>query len=131
MIPAKKAIPVLVLSILLLTTSASVSASSPHGRWSGTVAAIAGDDLALVGVAERFHLAGSVTELVSGRTLSPRDVAPGSAVTLRIGAREADGRFRVDALTVQPKDLRPGGQFGFRQRTRYLRTGKVIGSFFR
>ena len=102
MIPAKKAIPVLVLSILLLTTSASVSASSPHGRWSGTVAAIAGDDLALVGVAERFHLAGSVTELVSGRTLSPREPRATRAlryhsVSTSVAARASN---RVDTASL-------------------------------
>ena len=33
----------------------------------------------------------------SGQTLSPADIAPGSAVTLRLGAREADGRFPAAA----------------------------------
>src|SRR5262245_16209122 len=103
MIPSKKFIPVLALALSFLLAAASEAsdaAASHRGRLSGTVAAIAGDDLALVGIAERFRLAGSVTELVSGRALSPRDIAPGSAVTLRIGSREADGRFRVDALAV-------------------------------
>ncbi len=106
MIPARKSIPVLVLSMVLLLAAAPGSAlpGTSQGRWSGTVAAIAGDDLSLTGVAERFRLAGSVTELLSGRAVSAGDIAPGSAVTLRLGPREADGRFRVDALVVQPKN---------------------------
>ncbi len=84
--------------------AAGAAAAAPQGRWSGTVASVAGDDLALVGVGQRFRLAGRVTELLSGRALSPADIAPGSAVTLRLGPREADGRFRVDAAVVQPKD---------------------------
>ena len=108
MIRSRKSTPVLVLAAVLLLVSGSASAISAvpggQGRWSGTVAAIAGDDLSLAGVAERFRLAGSATELLSGRAVSPRDIAPGSAVTLRLGPKEADGRFRVDALVVHPKN---------------------------
>ena len=93
----------LVLAFGILFAAGSATAA-PQGRWSGTVASVAGDDLALVGVAQRFRLAGRVTELLSGRALSPADIAPGSAVTLRLGPREADGRLRVDAAVVQPKD---------------------------
>jgi len=104
MIPTKKTTPVLILALSILLAAGAALAASPAGQWSGTIASVAGDDLALVGVSDRFRLAGSVTELISGRALSPRSLAPGSAVTLRIGTREADGRFRVDRALVQPKN---------------------------
>ena len=103
MIPTKKTTPALILAFSILL-AAGAAAASPAGHWSGTVASVAGDDLALVGVSERFRLAGNVTELLSGRVLSREDLAPGSAVTLRVAAREADGRFRVDRAVVQPKN---------------------------
>ena len=91
MIPARKHIPLLLLSMVLLLAAVPGSGlqDSAQGRWSGTVSAVSGDDLALTGVAERFRLAGSATELLSGRAVSPRDIAPGSAVTLRLG-RDGD-----------------------------------------
>jgi hypothetical protein len=104
MIPTKKITPVLVLALSILLAAGSALGATRSGHWSGTVASVAGDELALVGVAERFRLAGSATELLSGRALSPSDIAPGSAVTLRLGPREADGRFRVDAVVVRPKN---------------------------
>jgi uncharacterized protein DUF5666 len=104
MIATRKTTPVLVLALSLLLTAAAALAATGAGRWSGTIASVSGDDLALVGVSEHFRLAGSVTELVSGRALSSTDLAPGSAVTLRIGSREADGRFRVDGAQVERKD---------------------------
>ncbi len=103
MIP-KKVIPILFLALSVLSTRTSLAALPGGGQWSGTIVHVAGDDVALAGVSERFRLAGGVTELVSGRSLSVQDLAPGSAVTLRIGEREADGRFRVDAVLVQPKN---------------------------
>ncbi|MET0619791.1 MAG: DUF5666 domain-containing protein [Thermoanaerobaculia bacterium] len=103
MILKKSSATILILAFGILC-AAGAAAAAPQGRWSGTVASVAGDDLALVGVAQRFRLSGRVTELLSGRALSPADIAPGSAVTLRLGPREADGRFRVDAAVVQPKD---------------------------
>ena len=76
MIATKKTTPVLILALSILLAAGAVLAASPAGQWSGTVASVAGDDLALVGVSERFRLAGSVTELISGRALSPRSLAP-------------------------------------------------------
>ena len=102
MIP-KKATPILLLACSVLLIGSSLTAL-PGGQWSGTIVRVAGDDVALAGVSEHFRLAGGVTELVSGRSLSVQDLAPGSAVTLRIGPREADGRFRVDGVLVQPKN---------------------------
>jgi hypothetical protein len=102
MIP-KKAIPILLLAFSVLLTGTALAATA-GGQWSGTIARVSGDDVALAGVSDHFRLAGGVTELVSGRSLSVQDLAPGSAVTLRIGEREADGRFRVDAMLVQPKN---------------------------
>ena len=92
------------LAILLLLSAGAALGASPAGQWSGTVASVSGDDLALVGVQDHFRLAGGVTELLSGRSLMSRDLAPGSSVTLRVGAREADGRFRADRTVVQPKN---------------------------
>jgi Domain of unknown function (DUF5666) len=88
--------------LLLLSSGAALGASA--GQWSGTVASVSGDDLTLVGVQDHFRLAGGVTELFSGRSLKSQDLAPGSSVTFRVGAREADGRFRADRTVVQTKN---------------------------
>ena len=104
MIPKKNGTSILILAFSVLLTGTSLAALPGGGQWSGTIVHVAGDDVALAGVSEHFRLAGGVTELVSGRSLSAQDLAPGSAVTLRIGEREADGRFRVDAMLVQPKN---------------------------
>ncbi len=104
MIATRKTTPVLILALSILLSAAAAIAAPGAGRWSGTIASVSGDDLALVGVDQHFRLAGGVTELLSGRALSSTDLAPGSAVTLRIGAREADGRFRVDGAVVERKD---------------------------
>ncbi len=93
-----------ILGVVVLLTGGMVAAAPGTGQWSGTVASISGDGLVLVGVADRFRLAGGVTELLSGRSLPSRSLAPGSSVTLRVGPREADGRFRVDQVVVQPKN---------------------------
>jgi hypothetical protein len=93
-----------ILGLLLLAAGAATAASSPAGEWSGTVASVAGNDLALAGVADRFRLAGGVTEALTGRSVNARDLAAGSSVTLRVGGREADGRFRVDRVIVQSKN---------------------------
>jgi len=103
MIATRKTTPVLILALSILFSTAAFAAPAA-GRWSGTVASVSGDDLSLAGVTPHFRLAGSVTELLSGRALSSTDLAPGSAVTLRLGPREADGRFRVDAAVLERKD---------------------------
>ena len=77
--------------------------AAPSAQWTGTVASISGDELVLVGVGDRFRVAGTVTEAVTGRSVLVQSIAPGSAIALRVGEREADGRFRVDAVTLQPK----------------------------
>jgi hypothetical protein len=91
----------LTLSILVLLAAALTAA--PSAQWTGTVETVSGDDLALVGVADRFRLAGGATESISGKSVRAQDLAPGSSVTLRVGPREADGRFRVDQLVVQSR----------------------------
>lgn len=96
-----RTISILALGILILGGATAWAATS--AQWSGTLAAVSGDGLALVGVADRFRLAGGATELFSGKSVRAQDLAPGSSVTLRVGPREADGRFRVDQLIVQPK----------------------------
>jgi hypothetical protein len=111
MIPKRRTTPAIVIAISILLAAGAAWAASPAGQWSGTVASASGDDLALVGVSERFRLAGSVTERVSGRALTAEALTPGSSVTLRVGPREADGRFRVDRVLVQPKNpLSIGGE---------------------
>lgn len=88
-------------AVLLSGTAIARGASS---AWSGTVAAAQGDDLALVGVPAHFRVAGSVTEMASGRSVSAPALAPGTSVTLRVGEREADGRFRADRVEIQAKN---------------------------
>ena len=104
MIASRKALSIWLATFLIAAAGASAAPSAGSAKWSGTVAALHGDELALAGVSERFRLAGSVTELLSGRALSPEDLAPGSVVTLRIEGRESDGRWRVSAVTLVPKD---------------------------
>jgi Domain of unknown function (DUF5666) len=101
--PSKTRTSGFLLAVLLLAAGSAFGAS-PAGQWSGTVASVAGDDLVLVGVPDHFRLAGGVTELLSGRSLTSQDVAPGSAVTFRVGDREADGRVRADQAAVLPKN---------------------------
>lgn len=101
------------LLVCLVFSAGTALAATPSAEWSGTVAAVSGDDIALVGVRDHFRLAGSVTERLSGRILSLRDLAPGSSITLRVGQREADGRFRADRVVVQPKSpLAVTGEIG-------------------
>ncbi len=92
-----------IAAMVLLFGAAAARAAQNAGTWSGTVAAIQGDDVALVGVPAHFRLAGSVTEMSSGRSLAPQTLAPGTSVTLRVGEREADGRFRADRVVVESK----------------------------
>jgi len=88
--------------VFLLGAGAARAAQTP-GSWSGTVASVKGDDVALVGVRAHFRLAGSVTEMASGRSIAPQTLAPGTSVTLRVGGRESDGRFRADRIVVGAK----------------------------
>ena len=83
--------------------SGAAAAQAAPSAWSGTVAAAQGDDLALVGVPAHFRMAGSVTEVATGRSVSGPALAPGTSVTLRVGDREADGRFRADRVEIQAK----------------------------
>jgi hypothetical protein len=93
-----------VAALVFLWGTASARAAQSAGSWSGTVAAVRGDDIALVGVPAHFRLAGSVTEMASGRLLAPQTLAPGTSVTLRVGDREADGRLRADRVVVEAKN---------------------------
>jgi len=93
----------LVVAATVFLSAAAASAAANVGSWSGTIAAVQGDDVALVGVPAHFRLAGTVTEVASGRSLASQTLAPGTAVTLRVGDREADGRFRADSVAVQAK----------------------------
>jgi hypothetical protein len=104
MMAPRKVFSIWLAALLLAAAGASAASPAGRGKWSGTVASVHGDELVLVGISERFRLAGGVTELLSGRVLSVEDLAPGSAVTLRLEGREADGRFRVVAATLVPKD---------------------------
>ena len=88
---------------VLLSGAAAAHAAQAPGTWSGTVAAAQGDDVALVGVPAHFRLAGSVTEVATGRAVASQSLAPGTSVTLRVGEREADGRFRADRVEVRSK----------------------------
>ncbi len=89
---------------LLVSGASSARAAQSSGKWSGTVAAVSGDDLSLVGVPAHFRLAGGVTEMLSGRSLTPLSLAPGISVTLHVGAREADGRFPANRIIIQSKN---------------------------
>ncbi len=87
----------------LLFGAAAARAAQSSATWSGTVAAAQGDDVALVGVPAHFRLAGSVTEVATGRSVTTPTLAPGTSVTLRVGEREADGRLRADRIEVRAK----------------------------
>ena len=93
---------VAVVAVFLFGTAA-VRAAQSAGTWSGTVAAVQGDDIALVGVSAHFRLAGSVTEMASGRSLDAQTLAPGTSVTLRVGERGDDGRLRADHVVVESR----------------------------
>ena len=51
-----------ILALLFLILAAAALTAAPSARWAGTVAAVSGDDLSLVGVADHFRLAGSAIE---------------------------------------------------------------------
>ena len=103
MVHTRKRTTLAILAAALLLVSGSALAASDAGAWSGTVEAVTGDDIALVGVPAHFRLAGSVTEMVSGRSLAAQTLAPGTSITLRVADREADGRLRADGVVVQAK----------------------------
>jgi uncharacterized protein DUF5666 len=84
--------------------SGAAAARGAQSAWSGSVAAVQGDDLALVGVPAHFRMAGSATEVATGRSVSAPALAPGTSVTLRVGEREADGRFRADRVEIRAKN---------------------------
>ena len=96
--------PTLLGTAAAVLLSGAAAAQGASGAWSGTVAAAQGDDLALVGVPAHFRMAGSVTEMASGRSVSAPALAPGTSVTLRVGEREADGRFRADRIEIRAKN---------------------------
>ena len=104
MIPSRRqtSLVVAALAAVLFGTSAARGAQDA-GTWSGTVAAVQGDDFALVGVSAHFRLAGSVTEMASGRSLDAQTLAPGTSVTLRVGERGDDGRLRADHVMVESR----------------------------
>ena len=95
--------PILALMILSLAAAGAAAQLAPSAQWAGPVAAVSGDDLSLVGVADHFRVAGSAIESLSGKPVPAANLAPGSSVTLRVGPREADGRFRADSLRVEAK----------------------------
>jgi len=95
--------PILALMILSLAAAGAAAQLAPSAQWAGTVAAVSGDDLSLVGVGDHFRVAGSAIESLSGKPVPAANLAPGSSVMLRVGPREADGRFRADSLTVEAK----------------------------
>jgi len=95
--------PILALMILSLAAAGAAAQLAPSAQWAGTVAAVSGDDLSLVGVGDHFRVAGSAIESLSGKPVPAANLAPGSSVMLRVGPREADGRFRADSLRVEAK----------------------------
>lgn len=101
---SRKRIGLVVATLLFAAGVESARAAQATGIWSGTVAAVSGNDLALVGVPAHFRLAGSVTEMLSGRSLAATELAPGTSVTLHVGQREADGRFPAVRVLVQAKN---------------------------
>ncbi len=104
MVPSRKRTSLAIAAmVVVLFGPAAARAAQNAGAWSGTVAAVQGDDLALNGVSAHFRLAGSVTEMFSGRSVAALTLAPGTSVTLRVGEREADGRFRADHVVVESK----------------------------
>ena len=104
MIPSRTRTSLVIAAVVaVLFGSTAARAAQSVGAWSGTVASVQGDDLALTGVSAHFRLAGSVTEMVSGRSLDAQRLAPGTSVTLRVGDRGADGRLRADHVVVESK----------------------------
>ena len=103
MVPRKLRTFLAMATVVLLSGAPFTLAAPNSGAWSGTVAAVRGDDVALVGVPAHFRLAGSVTEMASGRSVAAQTLAPGTSVTLRVGEREVDGRLRADRIEVQAK----------------------------
>jgi len=95
--------PILALMILSLAAAGAAAQLAPSAQWAGTVAAVSGDDLSLVGVGDHFRVAGSAIESLSGKPVPAANLAPGTSVMLRVGPREADGRFRADSLRVEAK----------------------------
>jgi hypothetical protein len=94
---------ILLLAVLALTR-ASAFAAPASSEWTGTVAAISGDDLSLIGIPVHFRIAGPVLVALSGRTVRSGDLAAGSAVTVTAAEREADGRMRATAVRVRAKN---------------------------
>ena len=103
MVPSRKWTSLAIAAMVFLSGVGAARAAQSAGTWSGTVASVKGDDVALVGVPAHFRLAGSVTEMASGRSIAPQTLAPGTSVTLRVGERESDGRFRADRVVVEAK----------------------------
>jgi len=94
---------ILLTAILALSCAAAFGAT-PSSVWTGTVASISGDDLALVGIPVHFRLSGPVLEPMSGRTVRAGDLAAGSAVTVTAAEREVDGRLRATSVRVLTKN---------------------------
>jgi hypothetical protein len=94
---------ILIMAVLLLSCAAAVGAT-PSSAWTGTVASVSGDDLALVGIPVHFRLSGPVLEPMSGRAVRAGDLAAGSAVAVTAAEREVDGRLRATSVRVLSKN---------------------------
>jgi len=94
---------ILLMALLVISCTAAYAAPAVS-EWTGTVASISGDDLALVGIPIRFRLAGPVVVALSGRSVRSGDLAAGSAVTIIAAEREADGRLRATSVRVRSKN---------------------------
>jgi len=94
---------ILLMALLVISCAAAYGAPAAS-EWTGTVASISGDDLALVGIPIRFHVAGPVIVALSGRSVHAADLAAGSAVTVTAAEREADGRLRATSVRVRSKN---------------------------
>src|SRR5689334_4519186 len=94
---------ILTLGLLAMSCAAAYGATD-RSEWTGTVASVAGDDLALVGVGIHFHLSGPAVESTSGRSIHGGDLTAGSTVTVSAAEREADGRLRATLVRVMSKN---------------------------
>jgi hypothetical protein len=92
------------MAILALSCTVAFAAAAPSSEWTGTVASVSGDDLALVGISVHFRLSGPVLEPLSGRSVRAGDLAAGSAVTVTAAEREVDGRLRATSVRVRSKN---------------------------
>ena len=94
----------ILLLVLMALTCAAAFGAPAASEWTGTVASVSGDDIALLGVPMHFRVAGPVLVALSGHSVRTSDLAAGSAVTITAAEREADGRLRATSVRVRSKN---------------------------